>query len=135
MTKPRLLSIVEVGFLPDMTALYQRCGYEVDTLSSMRRALRYLKTEQPQVIVCEFIFLPTYSMRISNLEPMFAALELSASNAALIILAQEEQRHQLARLDLARWRHSIVSPAMPEVELQSVLEAWRDHYLSINAGA
>ncbi len=124
--KPLLLSIIEVGVTPDLTALYRECGFTVETLTSMRRALQFMKRHKPQVIVCEFIYLPTYSMRISNLEPMLAALERYCYDPAIVIQATTEQRMQLSRLDLSRWRHAIVLPAGEEETIKRSLKAWRD---------
>ena len=122
--KPTLLSIVEFGIAPDLTALYLECGYHVETQGSMRHALRFMKHHKPGVIVCEFNYLPTYSVRISNLEPMLAALERYRCDPALLIQTPDEQRRQLSRLDLSRWRHGVVKPTGQEGEIKRLLNEW-----------
>ena len=78
-----LLSIVELGGYPDLTEVYQQCGYEVVKANSMRKALAILKKQTPAVIVAEFIYGPTYGSQLSNFESLFAALQSSAGKAQL----------------------------------------------------
>ncbi len=67
-----LLSIIEIGGYQDFSNLYQQAGYEVIKINMMRKALAFLKTNHPNVIVAEFIFRPKYSFVISNVDSLFA---------------------------------------------------------------
>ncbi len=120
-----LLSIVELGAFPDASSLYRQCGYEVHTSTSMRLALKFLKGHCPRVIACEFIYLPTYSMRISNLEPLLAAMDLYRCPAGLVIQVQEEQRPRLARLDLGQRPHYLWAGQGDDAGLRAALQGWR----------
>ena len=92
-----LLSVVELGGYPDFTELYQRLGYQVQKEQSMRKVLKYLKKQQPDVIVAEFNFQSDFRDRTSSLESMMAMVERMAG-VRVIVLYDKEYAHQLARL-------------------------------------
>jgi hypothetical protein len=75
LSKPRLLAIVELGGYPNLLPLYQRLGYEVDLVSSQRKARSYLKKTVPEVIVAEYNYQTDFRDRSSNLETLMAILQ------------------------------------------------------------
>ena len=99
MSAPRyLLAVVEQGGYPDFTALYQSLGYQVSTMYSMRKALKFLSQTTVELIVVEFKYGPMYGTRLSNLEPLCAAIEAYCANAQVIILFDTEDRQHLQNL-------------------------------------
>ena len=70
-----LLSITELGGYPDFSDIYNACGYQVETVTSMRKALRTFKQNQYDVIVAEFNFQSDFRDRTSNLETLLAAMQ------------------------------------------------------------
>ena len=72
---PRLLAIFEIGGYSNLLSLYRSMGYQVDVVTSQRRALRYLKKTVPDIIVAEFIFQSDFRDRTSNLETLLAVLQ------------------------------------------------------------
>ena len=65
-TKRILLSIIELGGYPDFKPLYRRAGFEVETVSSVRKALGLMKKLSPDVIVAEFNFQSDFRDRSSS---------------------------------------------------------------------
>lgn len=95
---PCLLSIVELGGYPDYSGLYEQIGFTVKTSYSMRKALKCLHTARPAVIVVEFRYGPVYGSRLSNLESLFAVVQVCCPQARLVILLDAEDRKHLQRL-------------------------------------
>ena len=103
-----LLAIVEQGGYPDFTSFYQSLGYQVQSASSMRKALNLLKQHQPDVIIAEFNYSPMYSARISNLESLLAVLQGKAMLPKLVILSEQEVRHHIKKLDIERYQAEVI---------------------------
>ncbi|RDH82374.1 MAG: hypothetical protein DIZ80_08750 [endosymbiont of Galathealinum brachiosum] len=94
---PHLLSIVEIGGYPDFTVLYRQKGYEVEQVSSMRKATKLLKKIQPAVIVAEFNFQSDFRDRTSSLETLMATVQ-RIPDCKVVVFYEKEQRAQLERL-------------------------------------
>lgn len=116
----RLLSIIELGGYGNFAPLYERAGYEVSTIVSMRKALAALKQAVPDVIVAEFNFQSDFRDRTSSLESLLAVVQRHP-HTRVIVFYDKEQAHQLARLQA---RHPIFA-ALPypisEAELEDCL--------------
>lgn len=97
MPAPVLLSIVEIGGYPDFTSLYQQKGFEVERVSSMRKASKLLKKVQPAVVVAEFNFQSDFRDRTSSLETLMATVQ-RIPGCKVIVFYEKEQRSQLERL-------------------------------------
>ena len=93
-----LLSIIELGGYPDFTNLYQQAGFDVVKAVSTRKALVLIKQIRPDVIVSEFIYAPTYGARISNLESLFAGIQMVRPDTKLIVLLYKVDLHHLESL-------------------------------------
>ncbi len=122
--KKRLLSIVELGGYPDFTPLYQALGYNVAAESSMRKVLKRLKKETPDIIVAEFNFQSDFRDRTSSLESLMSLVE-RMSNTRTVIFYDKEYIHQLARLE-ERYTFDCTLPfPINQAELESALAASR----------
>ncbi|MES9976877.1 MAG: hypothetical protein ABW094_21700, partial [Candidatus Thiodiazotropha sp.] len=62
-----LLALVELGGYPNLVPLYQRYGYRVEMVNSVRKAQAWLKRHRPSVVVAEFYADPQFRDRLSNL--------------------------------------------------------------------
>ncbi len=92
-----LLSIVELGGYPDFKPLYESLGYQVLQVTTVRKALALLKTNQPDVIVAEFNFQSDFRDRTSSLESLLAVIQRTG-HGCVIVFYDKEQAHQLVRL-------------------------------------
>ena len=93
----KLLAIVEIGGYPDFTACYERAGYEVTTVSSVRKAISALKKMSPAVIVAEFNFQSDFRDRSSNLESLMAPLQRNHPDTRLVVIYEKDHEQPLAR--------------------------------------
>ena len=98
MAEKTLLSIVELGGYPDFTSLYEKLGYKVSLESKMRKVLKRLKKQAPDVVVAEFNFQSDFRDRTSSLESLMALVSRNP-NTKTIIFYDKEYKHQLARLE------------------------------------
>jgi len=104
----KLLSIIELGGYPNFTPLYKSLGYEVSVESKMRKVLKRLKKDIPDVVIAEFNFQSDFRDRTSSLESLMSVVERQA-NIKLIIFYDKEFKQQLARLE-ARFRFDYTLP-------------------------
>ena len=96
--KKLLLSIIELGGYPDFSPIYKNLGYEVAVETSMRKVLKRLKKETPDVVVAEFNFQSDFRDRTSSLESLMSLVE-RMPNTHTVIFFDKEYTHQLARLE------------------------------------
>ncbi len=92
-----LLAIVEIGGYPDFTACYERAGYRVTTVNSVRKAIAALKRMRPAVIVAEFNFQSDFRDRSSNLESLMAPLQRHHPDTRLVVIHEAEHAAPLQR--------------------------------------
>lgn len=69
------MAITELGGYPDFTELYNKNGFQVELVTSMRKAVRSLKLHEPEVIVAEFNFQSDFRDRTSSLETLMAVIQ------------------------------------------------------------
>lgn len=98
MTAPVLLSILELGGYPDFTPLYQSLGYQAHIMTSMRKAIKFIKNHDIDMIVAEFNFQSDFRDRSSQLESLMASLAQKQS-VDVIVFYDIEQKHQFERVE------------------------------------
>lgn len=94
----QLLSVIEVGGYLNFTPLYEKHGYQVTTHTTMRKVLKYLKKNVPDVIVAEFNFQSDFRDRTSSLESMMSLVQ-RMPDTKVIVFYDKEFVLQLARLE------------------------------------
>ncbi|HID49400.1 MAG TPA: hypothetical protein EYP40_07305 [Chromatiales bacterium] len=117
-----LLSIVELGGYPDFRALYQRCGFRVETTTSMRNAIRALKKYQPRVIVAEFNYQSDFRDRTSSLETLMAVVQ-RMPDTRVIVFYEQEYLHQFERLRSRFPIHAALPFPLEEKALETALQS------------
>lgn len=96
MTTKTLLSVVGPAASPRLQTLYRSLSFNVITANSTRKALSQIKHLQPDIIVAEFLFSPTYGSQLSNFEALFAGVQRDAASAKIIALYDiKDQAHLL----------------------------------------
>ena len=93
-----LLSIVELGGYPDFAPLYKRCGYQVETVRQMRKAMSALKKLRPVAIVTEFNFQSDFRDRTSSVESLLATVQQQKLDAKVIVFYEKAYTPQFERL-------------------------------------
>lgn len=92
-----LLSIVELGGYPNFAPMYEAKGYKVERADSMRKAVKLLKTINPDVIVVEFNYQTDFRDRSSNLETLMATIS-RMPDTRVIVFYEPDQQPKLERL-------------------------------------
>jgi len=96
--KQVLMWVAEQGGYPDFSSLYRALGYDVVKVQSVRKALAELKRIDPQVVVAEFNYAPTYGTRISSVEPLLARLQSHHPMTRLLLFSEAERIAHLDKL-------------------------------------
>jgi len=103
MSRPLLLSIVELGGYPNFTPLYRDAGFDVLSERTMRKALPVVRARQPSVVVAEFNFQSDFRDRTSSLESLMSVVQ-RLPDTRVVVFFEKDYEHQFNRL---RERHAI----------------------------
>lgn len=95
--KYKLLSVLEIGGYPNFSKLYEALGFEFIQIDSMRKASKYLKKNEVDIIVAEFNYQSDFRDRTSQLETLMACIQ-PKPEIKVIIFYDKEQTVQLSRL-------------------------------------
>jgi AmiR/NasT family two-component response regulator len=93
-----LLALVELGGYPNFIPLYQRLGYQVEMVNSVRKAQAWLKSHRPRVVVAEFYADPQFRDRISNLESLLATLQRYGVEAKVVVFIEADYLNHLEKV-------------------------------------
>ena len=99
-----LLALVELGGYPNFVPLYQRLGYRVEMVNSVRKAQAWLKSHRPSVVVAEFYADPQFRDRVSNLESLLATLQRYDVEARVVVFLESSY---LEHLEKVRTRYAV----------------------------
>jgi len=116
MSKPILLSVIEMGGYPNFKPLYEQAGFEVLVETRMRKAMSTIKTRKPALIVAEFNFQSDFRDRTSSLESMMSVVE-RLPDTRVIVFYEKEYRHQFERLLAVHLFYKTFAFPVPEQEL------------------
>lgn len=98
MSKPIILSIIELGGYPNFIPVYKKVGYDVEVVRSVRKALSFIKKSIPDIIVTEFNFQSDFRDRTSSLETLMAVVQQKAPDTRVIVFYEKEYLHQFEKL-------------------------------------
>ncbi|MCW8827565.1 MAG: hypothetical protein OQK94_00760 [Gammaproteobacteria bacterium] len=117
---PRLIQVVELGAYPNFSALYQRMGFQVETINVGRKAISMLKKSKPEVVVTEFNYQFEFRDRTSHLESILAVLQ-PLSDIRVVVFYDKAEQDQLEPVR-DRFPGFIALPyPIEEAELEAVL--------------
>ncbi|MDH5391639.1 MAG: hypothetical protein OEY11_00505 [Gammaproteobacteria bacterium] len=116
----RLLSIVEQGGYPLYDQLYQKAGYQVTMVETMRKAVAAIKKQQPDMIVAEFNYQSDFRDRTSSLETLLASVQ-KYPDTRVVVFYDRENADKLKRLLAVCKVHSILAYPIDEDALASAL--------------
>ena len=121
--KPLLLSIIEVGGYPDFAPLYRQLGYEVCVESNMRKVLKFLKKNEPSVVIAEFNFQSDFRDRTGSLETLMAVIQ-RFPDIKIIVFFDKEYSSQFERLQSRfSFNQTMVFP-IDQKELERVIQCF-----------
>ena len=117
-----LLAITELGGYPDFSELYEKCGFQVESINSMRKALRSLKQNKHDVIVAEFNFQSDFRDRTSSLETLMAVIQ-QMDDVKVIIFYEKEYWYQFEKLRARFSFHAELPYPIDKNQLKVALES------------
>lgn len=117
-----ILTITELGGYPDFRELYTECGFQVDAVNSMRKALRSLKQNKHAVIIAEFNFQSDFRDRTSSLETLMAVIQ-QMDGVKVIIFYEKEYLHQFEKIRARFSFHAELPYPIDKLQLKSALES------------
>jgi DNA-binding NarL/FixJ family response regulator len=94
-------SIIESAAHPNLSALYQRHGYEEIRLSSVRKAIQELKKHAPDLVVADFLYGygNNYAgVNISNLDVFLYSLQKYAPDCKVVALYEKSEQAYIGKL-------------------------------------
>ncbi len=115
-----LLSIVELGGYPNFRPLYQSLGYTTVVENRMRKAIAFLRRQQPDVIVAEFNFQSDFRDRTSSLESLLAVVQ-RLSDTRVVVLYDREYEPQFEKLRARLPVHAALAFPVSEDDLRGCL--------------
>jgi len=121
MDKQTLLAVIELGGYPDFSTIYQRFHYHIIVETKMRKVLKFLKKEQPAIIVAEFNFQSDFRDRTSSIESMMSMVE-RFNHTQVILFYDKEYQAQLAKLQARFSFHTCLSFPIDETALATAIE-------------
>lgn len=86
-----LVQVVELGGYPNFSALYQRLGYQCETVNTGRKAIAMLKRSKPDAVVTEFNYQFDFRDRTSHLESILAVLQPLEELRVVVFYDRSEQ--------------------------------------------
>lgn len=117
-----LLALVELGGYPNFIPLYQRLGYQVEMVNSVRKAQAWLKSHRPSVVVAEFYADPQFRDRISNLESLLATLQRYAVEAKVVVFIEADYLDHLEKVKSRYGVDAVLTYPIREDDLHDVLK-------------
>jgi DNA-binding NtrC family response regulator len=114
-----LLFIIEQGGFPVYAKEYADAGYEVTVARSVRKGLAELRKSTTDVICAEMNCDPNFRDRVSNLEPLLAAVQSSHPGTRVIVFVDNEN---LPKVDLLRERFEIAEVLTYPLNMEDVMD-------------
>ena len=88
-----LLSIVEAGGYPDLCSDYEQLGFQVTQLTSLRKAISFLKTNIPDIVIAEYNHQTMFRDRTSSLESLMAVLQTHPEIRIIVLLEKKDAEY------------------------------------------
>ena len=121
-----LLSIVESAAHPNFTSTYKKLGISETKINSMRKALASLKSQQFNLIVCEFFYGygNNYAgVNISNLDVMLYSMQKYSPDTRVIVLVDKAEREYVDKLNEIFPLHGVLQYPVSESDLKQLLDS------------
>ena len=94
----KLLFINEYGIYPELVKRLQETRYSVTVEHLMRNAIKFIKKQNPAVVVAEFYHEPQFRDRVSNLESMLAQIEGRHVETRTVVIYDPKHQDYLDKL-------------------------------------
>jgi len=116
-----LLAVVEQGGYPDYTALYEDLGYDVETVTTPRKAISYLKKNPVTMLVAEFNFQTDFRDRTSSLESIMASVQHQQQAIKVVIFLDKDNIERFERVSSRFPIHKTLTFPFDEQQLRNAV--------------
>lgn len=117
MSQKKLLFVNEYGIYPELVQALQSTEFTVTVEHLMRNAIKFIKKNDPDIVVAEFMHEPQFRDRVSNLESMLAQIEGRNKSRTIVIYNRDHQIY----LDKVRGVFSIDTAMVQPVTAEQLL--------------
>jgi hypothetical protein len=125
MAKTTLLSIIESPNHGDYSPLFKELKLDAVRLSSMRKALGFIKKNKPNFIICDFMY--GYSnnyagINISNLDVFLFSLQKYSTESKIIVQAEKKEIQYVDKLKDIFPLHAVIQYPVGWDTLEKILK-------------
>jgi len=120
----KLLFINEYGIYPELVKRLQETRYSVTVEHLMRNAIKYIKKQNPAVVVAEFYHEPQFRDRVSNLESMLAQIEGRHVETRTVVIYDTKHQVYLDKLLKVFSVDAILAQPVAPLSLVETIEAF-----------
>ena len=118
--------MIEFGGYPNFTPLYERLGYQVTLVNSVRKALSQMKKLTPDVVVAEFNFQSDFRDRSSSLETLMAPLGRLPDTKLIVFYEKDNEEKFEQRFRSLFDVHAALPYPIDEAALETALSSILD---------
>ncbi len=117
----KLLFVNEYGLYPELVRALQGSGYAVTVEHMMRKAIKFIQRQNPEIVVAEFWHDSQFRDRVSNLESMLAQIEGKHAQTRTIVICDPHWQEYLDKMLQAYSVDSVLmQPVTPEALMTEV---------------
>lgn len=119
----KLLFVNEYGLYPELVKGLQGSGYSVTVEHMMRKAIKFIQKNDPEIVVAEFWHDSQFRDRVGNVESMLAQIEGKHARTRTIILCDPIWKPYLdVMIESYPVDAILMQPVSPDALLQSVAQ-------------
>jgi DNA-binding NtrC family response regulator len=117
----KLLFVNEYGLYPELVRALQSSGYAVTVEHMMRNAIKFIKKQNPEIVVAEFVHESHFRDRVSNLESMLAQIQGKHVNTRTIVIYDEHWQEYLEKVrEIFKIDSALKQPVSPDALLAEI---------------
>lgn len=95
----RILFVTDYGIYPEISRALMASEYDVKTEHLMRKAIKEMKNNPPDLLIAEFFHEPQFRDRISNLESILSQIQRNCKKSKTLLLIYPEHKQWLPQLE------------------------------------
>lgn len=117
-------SIIESAAHPNLSAIYQRHGYQEIRLASVRKAIQELKKQPPDWVVADFLYGygNNYAgVNISNLDVFLYSLQKYAPACRVVVFYEKSERSYIGKLEELFTITASLAYPVAELDMEKIL--------------
>ncbi len=97
--KKSILLVNDYGIYPELTKLLYQSNHCLTTQQLMRKAIKQVKKNQPDLLILEFFHEPQFRDRVSNIESILAQVETNKKTSKTLVLFYPGHESWLQQLE------------------------------------